>query len=267
MTVLVLPPRYTDDTIALSRAAPRLGWDVERLPSWHIPPLLREEDICLYGEPLFAIHASSHLGVRLIETPYDWLATQPAEYVKRSVEMMTMRDARNIASPKFIKSAGEKFFAARVFENGAQLPSVEIVSDSLPVLVVEPVFWQVEFRCFVRDRKCAAMSPYLVEGELARSGEGEWIADDASVRGAGEFVNRVLDDARTQIPPAVVIDVGIIRDRGWAVVEANPAWGSGIYGCDPQAVLQVVRRSCVKEEQLTEPDRRWVIDHQSEDFT
>jgi len=35
--------------------------------------------------------------------------------------------------------------------------------------------------------------------------------------------------------------VGHIKDRGWAVVEANAAWGSGLYGCDPVKVLEVLR--------------------------
>jgi hypothetical protein len=266
MTTLVLPPRYTEDSIALSRAAGRLGWQVERLASWHIQPTLREEDVCLYGEPLFAIHASTHLGVRLIETPYNWLEDQPPEYLKRSIRLMTMREARAITDESFVKCAGEKFFAARVFQSGANLPSAEIVSDAVPVLVIEPVIWDVEFRCFVLDRKCVTLSPYLIGGELARTAEGEWKAEEAVLAEATGFIERVLRDERTKVPPAVVIDVGIIRDRGWALVEANPAWGSGIYGCDPATVLQVVRRSCVREGRVTDADRPWVIDHQSEDF-
>ena len=40
---------------------------------------------------------------------------------------------------------------------------------------------------------------------------------------------------------ARTFDVRIIEDRGWAVVEQNAAWGSGIYGCDPEQVLEVLR--------------------------
>jgi hypothetical protein len=39
----------------------------------------------------------------------------------------------------------------------------------------------------------------------------------------------------------VVVDVGFIRDRGWAVIEQNAAWGAGIYECDPLQVLEVLR--------------------------
>jgi hypothetical protein len=48
----------------------------------------------------------------------------------------------------------------------------------------------------------------------------------------------------------VVLDVGVIGERGWAVIETNAAWGSGIYGCDPKAVLQVIRRACVRRADL-----------------
>jgi hypothetical protein len=40
-----------------------------------------------------------------------------------------------------------------------------------------------------------------------------------------------------------VLDVGIITNRGWAVIEQNAAWGSGIYGCDPVQVLEVIRHA------------------------
>lgn len=46
------------------------------------------------------------------------------------------------------------------------------------------------------------------------------------------------------VPEAVVVDVGMIRDRAWAVIECNAAWGSGIYGCDPVEVFRVLQRAC-----------------------
>jgi len=36
----------------------------------------------------------------------------------------------------------------------------------------------------------------------------------------------------------------VIRNHGWAVIECNAAFASGIYGCDPVAVLPVLRRAC-----------------------
>ncbi|MFB7264339.1 ATP-grasp domain-containing protein, partial [Streptomyces nojiriensis] len=51
------------------------------------------------------------------------------------------------------------------------------------------------------------------------------------------------------VPPAVprpstaVVDVGLPDGGGWAVIEANPAWSSGGYACDPERVLDVVLRA------------------------
>ncbi len=61
------------------------------------------------------------------------------------------------------------------------------------------------------------------------------------------------------VPPAAVIDVGRLAGGGWAVVEANPAWGAGICGCDPAAVLPVLRRACIPRGQLTREDAAWVV--------
>ena len=41
-----------------------------------------------------------------------------------------------------------------------------------------------------------------------------------------------------------VVDIGLIKDNGWAVIESNQAWASGIYGCDPYGVLTVIQNTC-----------------------
>jgi len=48
------------------------------------------------------------------------------------------------------------------------------------------------------------------------------------------------------LPKAIVLDFGIIKGEGWALIEANPAWCSGLYACDAEKVLEVIVESCVK---------------------
>jgi hypothetical protein len=43
-----------------------------------------------------------------------------------------------------------------------------------------------------------------------------------------------------ELPRAVVVDVGLIAGRGWAVIEFNAAWGAGLNGCDPEKVLPAI---------------------------
>src|SRR5262249_17807356 len=102
------------------------------------------------------------------------------------------------------------------------------------------------------------LSPYLRYGELVQSPEGHW--EDERTDAARGFAQGVLSDGSVTLPPAVVMDVGVIEGRGWAVIEANAAWGSGIYGCDPAAVLGVVRRACLQRGRVPATDGRWVVE-------
>jgi hypothetical protein len=258
MPTLVLPPRFTPDTIAVGNAAQAVGWPVERLPRWRLPDGWRSEDVALYGEPLFAAVVADQLGLVLLEPPFDWLTTLAEKYRKRDVRFATLGEARQLVQAAFVKPADDKCFLAGVFPSGAQLPSEDILPGATPVLIAEPVRWEVEFRCFVLEREVVTLSPYLRNGELAQSPEGHW--EDERTEVAREFAQGVLSDGSVSLPPAVVIDVGIIEGRGWAVIEANAAWGSGIYGCDPAAVLRVVRRACLPRGQVPTSDGRWVVE-------
>ena len=258
MPTLVLPPRFTPDTIAVGQAAQSAGWSVERLPSWRIPASLRGQDVALYGEPLFAAVVADELGLALLEPPFDWLPTLPAEYLQREARLATLGEARRLHRTAFVKPADDKCFLAGVFRSGQQLPGEVVLPGRTPVLIAEPVRWEVEFRCFVLDREVVALSPYLRRGELAQSPDRSW--EDDRAEDARAFARGVLCDVSVRVPPAVVVDVGIIEGRGWAVIEANAAWGSGIYGCDPAAVLRVVRRACLPQGDVSAADRRWVVE-------
>jgi hypothetical protein len=72
------------------------------------------------------------------------------------------------------------------------------------------------------------------------------------------FAETLLADSRVPVPPALVLDVGMIHDRGWAVVEANAAWGAGIYGCEPDKVLVALARASVRRDAVSPEDAPWV---------
>lgn len=86
-------------------------------------------------------------------------------------------------------------------------------------------------------------SVYLRNGELQRdAGFPSTPGEQAELRA---FVEPLLADPRVALPRAAVLDVGVIAGRGWAVVEQNAAWGAGLYGCDPDEVLEVLRHAAV----------------------
>ncbi len=244
MTVptLILTPRFTEDSQALWRAAGRLGWGVERLATWRIPDDLRAvAEPVLYLEALFGPTLAEQLGLRLLEPAVDWLPRLPEEYRKRGVTMMTLAEARLLPAPAFVKPPNDKSFPARVY-TGAELPHG--YDDDMPVLVAEIVTWEREFRVFTLDRQVRTLSVYLRDGELQR--DAEFAATDAELAEVRDFVETVLADGRVDLPRTAVLDVGVIAGRGWAVVEQNAAWGSGLYGCNPVEVLEILRHAAVR---------------------
>lgn len=259
MPTLVLPPRYTPDSIALWRAACDLNWNTERLVGWRVPEWLAKEEVALYGEPLFADAVAEQLGIALLTPPFDWLVSIPKEYVQRDISFITLGSARKHPGRAFIKPADDKCFVARVYEAGDELPNESVLPGTTPVLLAEPVHWLSEFRCFVVEGRIQTMSVYLRNGELAQGKDGDWPCAETELRQACEFAEGFLGDERIRIPPSVVVDVGVIEGRGRAVIEANAAWGSGIYGCDPSQVLIAVRRASVPKNSIQPGDADWLV--------
>ncbi|HET7231813.1 MAG TPA: ATP-grasp domain-containing protein, partial [Longimicrobium sp.] len=226
----------------LWRAAGRLGWPVERLQSWRIPPhLLEIAEPVLYVEAMFGPTLAEEMGVRLLEPADDWLVRLPHECRLRDVRLTTLGEARTNPAPAFVKPPADKSFAARVY-TGPELPAD--YPDEMPVLVSDVVAWESEFRCFVLDRELRTFSIYARHGEL--QDEEEYACTDAEAAGVEAFMARLLADERVDLPRATVVDVGMIEGRGWACVEQNGAWGAGIYGCDPAQVLHVIRHATVR---------------------
>lgn len=259
MPTLILSPMQSEDSLALGAAARDAGWQVERLESWRPPGALAgRADLALYGEALFVRALADPLGCALLEALPGWLLSLPAWALGRRVRLMKLGDAALVDGPAFIKPAGDKAFASKVYETGdAFLATVTELSRSISILVSEPVRWALEYRCFVRARRVETLALYEEDGRLTKQA-GRWPRSAPSDGDALAFAQRVVDDPAIDAPPAFVMDVGLIADRGWAVLEANPAWGSGIYGCDPARVLGVVARACVSAAALTAADRAWV---------
>jgi hypothetical protein len=265
MPMLVLSPRYTADSRTLRTAAGAAGWGVERLGGWRAPGRLRSRDVVLYGEPLFVEVIAAQLGLAMLDAPPDWLPGLPERHRKRRIETSTLGEARALTGPAFIKPAdGRKGFEGAVYTDGAGLPPASAHPDDTPVLVADPVTWEIEFRCFVLEGRVATLSPYLRHGELAQDENGQWPTSSDECSQAQEYAAELL--AEVDVPPAIVVDVGRIEGQGWAVVEANSAWGAGVYGCDPRHVLDVLARACVPRTRLTTTDTPWAtapveIDH------
>jgi ATP-grasp domain, R2K clade family 2 len=157
----------------------------------------------------------------------------------------------------FVKPAEGKVFEPQVFASGDALPTVEQVGD-ITVLTSTPVSWVFEARCFVLERQIMAISPYWRNGALAQDSDGTWPFLGSEECDARCFVSTMLQSIEVSLPIACVFDIGLIEGAGWAVIEANPAWGAGLYGCSPMAVLNTIRRTVRARDQISAEHQPWV---------
>ena len=259
MTTLLLSTWSLPAANALAATARQRGWQVRAFPE-NLSPTSKDR-IVFYGGTDVALEVSARYGLALMEPALDQLARLPADLRKRSVEFARFGDIGRLSGPTFIKPADpiHKLFDAGVYSDVSSIRAPAGVPASLPVLVAEPVNWLAEYRCWICEGRVAASSPYLSFGRPIWKPfcVGKTMAQESPHVRA--FCERMLAEAKETIPPAFVMDVGLIEDRGWAVVEFNPAWCASLLGADPQPAIDVIARASTPLSLVTPRDRRWLV--------
>jgi hypothetical protein len=189
-----------------------------------------------------------------------WLSGISVEYTGRRVITQDVSELEPFVGERWVKPAEAKipsFVSATYNYSAVQQKIVENNLVSGLALQWTNIILDIdlEHRFFVADGEVVTGSPYRVHGELFNP-DIDW----SYLAEAERFLKNVLKDIKT--PPACSIDVGFdhISER-WVVIEANRAWSSGFYGCDPAATLEVVALSSEYDgvEWLWKPDEHIVL--------
>jgi hypothetical protein len=180
----------------------------------------------------------------------------------RPVEYARFADLSRLRNRTFVKPADPlaKVFDAGVYASVQEIRVRRPIDPATPVLLSEPVEWVTEYRCFLLEGHLVAFSPYI---HLSRAMWKPWSQGGNLARlpeAVRDVCRRLVADRAVSLPPAVVVDVGLIEERGWAVVEFNPVFCAGLLGADPAAVLPVLARACQPRVSLAGIDQRWVIE-------
>ncbi len=241
----------------LIAAAEGAGWTVL---AGDVDPLTADvPEPAVYVTTDRAVATAEALDLALLEPPFDLLARVPERFVRRRVEAATFDDLDRLQGRTFVKPADplDKWFDTGVYSDARDIRTRGRSRPDAPVLLSEPVEWSVELRYFVLDGKPVAGSPYLSYGRPA----WRWHANQPSaVPSAGlAVVEGACAAMAGALPPAFVLDVGRIDDRGWAVVEFNPVWSAGLLNADPRAILPALLRATRSRAALTADDARWVV--------
>lgn len=244
---IILSPRFHCDSQDMWRAAVARGWGVHRAIRFRGPD--EPGDYFVYGELTFADMMAERLDLGLLDPPDDFLTKLAKAWTGRTIEFTTAEQLPAFDTRRFVKPANDKVFQYGVYEKSSDVP-LRYVGPKCPVLVSEVVSFDLEVRLYVLDGKILTSEYYRLVGD-----HEEQTARDQ----ANEFGAAVLKRYGDLLPSAVVLDVGHIEEQGWAVVEANQAYASGIYGeADVNAVLDVCRRSSGPMSKVSERDRKFL---------
>ena len=256
MTTLLLSTWKLPAAEALAEAARRRGWKVVDLASAE-PPV--DGEMVFYGGSDVVDQVAAQFDLALLEPPFDLLVRTPVEFVSRSVGCARYEELEPFDQPMFAKPADvrRKAFDAGIYRDVRDARLETVLDPRMPVLLSEPVEWLEEHRCFVLNGQIAATSPYLRFGRPAWQ-PYEKRAECSLPAGAREFCERLLNQRELPLPPAFVVDVGLIHGRGWAIVEYNPAWCSSLLGGEPAKVLPVLARASVSRVRLAAEDEPWL---------
>lgn len=249
---IILSPRFSSDSQDLWNAARKSGWNIHRAINYKEPEDI--SDCCVYGEIFTCDIMADRCGISLLDPPDYFLSKLDYKYRKRDIVCCHKHYAEHcfneFGSKVFVKPANDKVFQYGVYHNFNDIP-LRYVDGSCPIIMSAVVSWETEVRLYCLDGKVSTLGAYRYIGD---------VAEEQELKEAEEFGNEVLSKYKEILPSAVVLDVGrIFGVDGWAVVEANQAYASGIYAeADAEKILEIVYRSAGRYDKVSKHDKQFI---------
>ena len=257
MPTLILSSRYTQESKILRTAAQALQWETFRAEDGRIPSRYKcsSDGHAIYCTVPQAFQFAERLGAMLLGCSSAWLPSLPEAFTRRRIWALDLKEAVHIQERCFMKPALGKSFDAAIRTGHELAAEVTHLPSSLKVHVSEVVAWEAEYRCFIKDKKVITLAPYRRGAVIFSSYESPLGGPQRETYAAADFAESVVNAIPS--PRAFVLDVGLIPGRGWAVVEPNECWGSGLYGCALAKVLEVLLAATVDRDKAADEDGRW----------
>ncbi|MBI2395981.1 MAG: ATP-grasp domain-containing protein [Deltaproteobacteria bacterium] len=222
--VLLLPDKPDVERDAVADAWVRAGGTVVKVARFWDPPEVDRASVRVYGNDSFCLVLAEKLGLELVSPSDDVLVHAPDHLLHRRVRIVLLGGVDARGFPLFVKPVSPKQF------RGAVYPSTEALAEEtrgLPpdtqVIVSEVVSIVAEARAFVLGPTVKTCAIYEGTGDVNQ---------------AAKFAERVVQ--ALDLPRTCVVDVGLLSDGRWALVECNATWGAGLNGCDPERAIACI---------------------------
>ncbi|MGE8432129.1 ATP-grasp domain-containing protein [Chryseobacterium joostei] len=239
--IIALSPIYTEDSNNLKKASLNSPYELNRFNAkWNVPEEFRADVIAVYGEDIYSEIVAEQCNLTLTKPDDNWLAGISEKFTKRKISYTQLKNVvhkENI----FIKCSDFKSFKAGVFDKVTDIKGFDSLDPNSTVFTSEVVEWELEVRCFVLNNEIKTHSTYWRNNSFNTNLLSETERNDMF-----EFFKSFIKQYSSTLPNAIVLDFGIIKEKGWALIEANPAWCSGLYACDAEKALEVIVESCIK---------------------
>jgi hypothetical protein len=176
------------------------------------------------GRSHIALVAAQKLGIEVAEPDPYALVKCPSQLLGRNVAVMRLREAASLSYPYFLKPVVPKQFGAQIFaSNEAIEAETRGLEDSTEVICSEVIALRAEARSLVLDGVIQSCSIYEGFGD---------------VEAAARMCERIA--MALVLPRACVLDVGLLDNGEWVLIEENAAWGASLNGCDAHQVLACI---------------------------
>jgi hypothetical protein len=219
--VLLVPERRHIERELVVEAWWSTGGEVSRVHNyWDLDNRLSLGRISCYGSVFFCETISTSQDMQLVSPNDDVLCEIPHRWLHRWIKTSQISRLDPLEFPTFAKPAKQHLFRAGVFYSKSEL-EVECcgLQTSIDLLISEPVIFEVEARAWILHEDICDISFYCSHHNM---------------RACSSFVRSFIKEVH--LADAYVLDVGYIRGRGWAVIEANPAWASALRGCSADKI-------------------------------
>lgn len=230
MSLLILPARSTSVEDGIWREAIRRKWNIERIDPTDDKQVFKSDDCIIryYGNVLDYTRFQFRFNLE-VEPLSPWAITNlPFNVLGRSIQCGKYKDLEQpFKKELFVKCVNHKWFPAKVYSIGES-----ILSSSQPddlIYVQDVVHFQHEIRCFTVNGKVLTASWYRKDGVFSP----EHLED------VPQSVTELVEVCSHKYPRGVVLDFGLIDGR-WYLIEANEAWASGLYDCDPSKAFDCI---------------------------
>jgi hypothetical protein len=241
--LLLLHNRYTPDDGDIWRAAIQAGWKTQRTDFLRVEQHIAEsgcDHVRYYGNTLHAEQIKNRVPFEFVPLceDYHWL-TQAEMFTQRKIEIVRFGALKQpFDNDIFVKPLNHKWFEGKVYKAGESISGACGEEDY--VYVSQIVDMVDEIRCFVLDGKVVTASFYRINKIFDPQPVSEALMEGLS------YETKAICET-FKLPRGVVLDFAPVT--GWRnkfrLIEANEAYASGLYLCDPAKCFEVIQASQV----------------------